>query len=233
MHMLTAKRVISDRHPAAAARYLARLAARGGGYTVRGVSGWAHRHEVEEGTRARHDGQLPRLHAMGLLDRVDAGPSGGTGGCWVYRITDAGARASAETWGDAYERVRVPGEMEKPAPVYLAPGPRNALAVLRLAYDAQAGPRRFGEDGWRTGREPTLIVEESNRQRAARRYSRLDSMDLKWLARGGFAEKRDERLWGRDQPVVYWRVSEAGRSVVLLPWRAPCRDDTEDGDELA
>jgi hypothetical protein len=220
--MLTRERGISDRYVAESLRYLARLAARNGGYTLRGVSGWAHRHQVEAGTRLRQDGQLPRLYAMRVVDRVDVGLGGAGKEEWVYRINDAGARASAEAWGDAYERVRVPGSAEKPAPVYLAPGPRNALAVLRLAYEAE-GRKRFGEPGWRTGRELTLFVDELNaRSNGARHLARLDSMELKWLASVGLAEKRDEKLaWGRDRPVVYWRVSEAGRTVRMLSWSAP------------
>lgn len=72
--MLPTERVISNLQLATAARYLARLAAQVGGYTLRGVSGWAHRHDVEGGTGARQDGQLPRLHSMGLVDRVHVGP---------------------------------------------------------------------------------------------------------------------------------------------------------------
>jgi hypothetical protein len=221
--MLTRERGISDRYVAEALRYLAQLAARDGGYTVHGVSGWAHRHDVEAGTRARQDGQLPRLYAMRVVDRVDVGPGGQEKEEWVYRINDAGARASAETWGDAYERVRVPGAAEEPAPVYLAPGPRNALTVLRLAYES--GERqRFGEWGWYTGRELTLLVDGLN-ERGVRHVGRLDSMELKWLAGVGLAEKRDEKLtWGRDRPVVYWRVSQAGRTVRLLSWNAPRTD---------
>jgi hypothetical protein len=225
--MLTRERGISDRYVAESLRYLAQLAARDGGYTLRGVSGWAHRHQVEAGTRLRQDGQLPRLYAMGVVDRVDVGLGGAGKEEWVYRINDAGVRASAEAWGDAYERVRVPGAAEKPAPVYLAPGPRNALAVLRLAYESEQR-KRFGEWGWRTGRELTLLVDGLN-ERGARQLARVDSMELKWLASVGLAEKRDEKLaWGRDRPVVYWRVSDAGRAVRLLSWSAP-RSDAPDG----
>lgn len=227
--MLTGEQVISDRYLAEALRYLARLAAREGGYTLRGVSGWAHLRDVERGTRMGLDERLPRLHAMRLVHRVNVGPGGLEKAIWVYRINDAGARASAETWGDAYERVRAPGTAEKAGPVYLAPGPRNALVVLRLAYESE-GRKRFGEWGWRTGRELTLLVDELNaRSSGARHLSRLDSMELKWLASVGLAEKRAEKLaWGRDRPVVYWRVSEAGRAVRLLSWSAPQRPDEPD-----
>jgi len=230
--MLTGERVISDRHLAEALRYLARLAARDGGYTLRGVSGWAHLRDVERGTRMGLDERLPRLHPMRLADRVNVGPGGIEKAVWVYRINDAGARAAAETWGEAYEWVRAPGAAEKPAPVYLAPGPRNALVVLRLAYES-GERKRFGEWGWHTGRELTLLVDGLN-ARGAHHLARLDSMELKWLASVGLAEKRDEKLaWGRDRPVVYWRVSEAGRVVRLLSWSAPRSDvrDESDGQE--
>ncbi|HEX6745916.1 MAG TPA: hypothetical protein VF092_01275 [Longimicrobium sp.] len=222
--MATDERIISDCSLANAARYLARLAANGAGYTLRGVSGWAHLRDVERGTRLHLDEKLPALRAMGLVDRVNVAPGGIGKPVWVYRITDAGARASAETWGDAYERVRAPGAAEKPAPVYLAPGPRNALTVLRLAYES-GERKRFGEWGWHTGRELTLLVDGLN-ARGARHLARLDSTELTWLATVGLAEKRDVKLaWGRDRPVVYWRVSEAGRTVTLLSWRAPRSDD--------
>jgi hypothetical protein len=229
--MFTDERIISDRYLAHAARYLTRLAQLDGGYTLRGVSGWAHRHQVERGTHDHQDGQLPRLHAIGFADRVNLGL--GKSEAWVYRITDEGARASAETWGDAYERVRVPGAMENPAPVYLAPGPRNALEVLRLAFEAEGGPRRFEEHGWSTGRELTVFLEDLNRKRnGAGHLSRIDSMELKWLADVGLVEKRNQQFaWGRDRPVVCWRVSEAGRTVRLLSWRAPRSEDWDESGE--
>jgi hypothetical protein len=110
------------------------------------------------------------------------------------------------------------GLLEANHPVYIAPGPLNALEVLRRAYEG--GPERFGERGWRTGRELTGLIAELNRRGGARHITRVDSMELKWLADVGLAEKRDEKLaWGRDQPVVYWRVSASGRAVRVLTWR--------------
>jgi hypothetical protein len=169
---------------------------------------------------------------MRFVDRANVGPGGFEKPAWVYRINDAGACTSAETWGEAYERVRALGAAEKPAPVYLAPGPRNALVVLRLACEAE-GRKRFGEWGWRTGRELTLLVDELNRTgNGSRHLARLDSMELKWLASVGLAEKRDEKLGcGRDRPVVYWRVSGAGRAVRLLSWNAPRPDDPDESSE--
>ena len=226
--MVTDDYVTPNHFAGDAARYLARLAATGGGYMLRGVSGWAHSRDVEAGTRMRMDGELPRLQAMRMADRVNVSLARFEKPTWVYRITDTGARVSAETWGDAYERVRVPGELEKPMPLYIAPGPLNALEVLRLAYNAESGPERFGERGWRTGRELTLFVDVVNtKEDTGRRFHRIDSMELKWLADGGLVERRDQHFpWGRERPVVCWRVSEFGRTVRLLMWRSPQSDDT-------
>jgi len=219
---IVGERVIADVQVAKAARYLAQLAVTDGGYTVRGVSGWAHAHDVGCATGMRMDGQLPQLHRTGLADRVELGPGGSAGEYWLYRITDAGARVSAATWDDAYERVVGPGERERPAPVYLARGPRRALEVLRLAYEA--GGERFGEHGWKTGRELTLFVEELNREQERvneQSYSRLDSMDFNWLVSVGLAEKREFEHGGRKVPAVFWRVSSTGRDAAVLSWRAP------------
>jgi hypothetical protein len=225
--MATSERVLSDRYLATALQYLVGLAADGGGYTLRGVSGWAHFDDVQRATRMRMDGQLPRLFGIGLVDRESVGVRGARE-TWVYRVNGEGARIHADASGEACERIRAPGEMEKDRPVYIALGPLNALRVLRCAYDE--GPERFGGRGWRTGRELTALVDELNKKGQHRRhFGRIDSMELKWLAGVGLAEKRDEKLaWGRDRPVVYWRVSDAGRSVRVLAWRNPRRTTGEE-----
>jgi len=104
--MATDDRIISDHYLAAAARYLARLAMLDGGYTHPGVSGWAHRHQVERGTRDRQDGLLPRLHALGFADRVTARL--GSSEAWICRITHAGAGASDKKWGAVLLSWRAP-----------------------------------------------------------------------------------------------------------------------------
>ena len=219
---ITGERVIKDRYVVAVLEYLARLAAEGGGYELRGVTGWAHRHDVEKGTRLRMDGQLPRLFAARLVDRVNVALAGTGKDSWLYRVNDCGARAHADMSGECYTRIRVPGEMEKDSPTYIALGPLNALEVLRCAYEQ--GPERFGGRGWRTGRELTVFMAQLNRRKGTDHYFRIDSMELKWLASAGLAEKRDEKLtWGRDQPVVYWRVSALGRTTRVLEWRGPRR----------
>jgi hypothetical protein len=203
------------------------LAVNGGGYTLRGVSGWAHFDDGQRATRMRMDSQLPRLFRTGLVDREGVGVRGARE-TWVYRVNGKGARIHADASGEACERIRVPGELENDRRVYIALGPLNALRVLRCACDE--GPERFGGRGWRTGRELTALVDELNEKgQHRRRFGRIDSMELKWLAAVGFGERRDEKLaWGRDLPVVYWRVSDVGRTVRVLEWRNPRRTTDED-----
>jgi hypothetical protein len=222
----TGERVITDHRLAAVLRYLVELAAGGGGYELRGVTGWAHYEDVAHGTGMRMSGELPRLFAARLAERVSVGLPGAKE-TWVYRVNDAGARAHADLSGEACERIRAPGKLEENHPVYIAPGPLNALEVLRHAH--QGGPERFGGRGWRTGRELTLLADELNGWNDAGHYTRIDSMELRWLAGVGLAEKREEKLaWGREQPVVYWRVAAAGRSVRVLEWRDPRRASDEE-----
>ena len=226
---MSSERIIENERLAEAARYMVRLAVGEGGYSLRGVRGWAHTQDIGRALKNLAEGPLPRLYQMKLLERVNVDPRGRPGGSWVYRITDAGVRASAATWGDAYEPVTAPGEMECPKPVYVAAGALNALLVLRAAYEAEEGPARFGERGWRTGRELIQVVESLNRKQertGGRRHSRIDPMELQQLARAGLAERREQQVvWGREQPNVFWRVSEAGRTAVPLSWRAPRNGD--------
>lgn len=219
--MGTEYRILADRHTSTAIRFLSRLAAGNGGYTLCGVTGWAHRRDVADAARLRLDGELPLLHAAGLANRVNAGVATKGREEWLYRITDAGARAVAERWGELYESVQPPGEVEPDHGIYIAPGPRNALLVLRLAFERE-GPERFREHGWRTGRELTSLIDELNRHRAADHFRTIDWMDLKWLAGFGLAERREQTVvWGRERPVAFWRVSASGRTIPLLSWRAP------------
>lgn len=227
------ERVISDRRLAEAARYLARLAAREGGHTLRGVSGWAHTQDVTRDGGSVLDvvmeGQLPRLYEMGLAEREKLKTGAAAGEAWVYRITDAGAPTSAQTWGEPYAGVREPGAVEGRKPVYLPRGQRSTLGVLRAAYES--APVRFGERGWRTGRELTDFKDRLNDEQERNGgplYWRVDTGDLNGLVSAGLAERRDEELaWGRSGLVVYWRASKAGRDAVVLEWREPRGDDDE------
>jgi hypothetical protein len=198
------------------------------------VSGWAHTQDVTQYVATVLDvvmeGQLPRLYEMGLVERVRVGAGAG-GQAWVYRITDAGARASAKTWGVPYERLPAPGAVEARKPVYLPRGQRSTLHVLRAAYES--APVRFDERGWRTGRELTVFKDRLNEEQERNGgplYGLVDTGDLKALVSAGLAERRDQRLeWGRAVPVVYWRVSKAGREAVALEWRVPRGGDDEPG----
>ena len=210
------ERVISDRHLAAALQFLVDLAAEGGGYRLCGVSGWAHRIDVQRVTGKHLDGDLPRLFAARLVDRVRVGLPGAKE-TWVCRANDMGARAHAATSGEAYAPIRAPGELEENHPVYIPPAQANALKVIRRAYEEDDGAEP-SERGWRTARELTGLIDEWNRRAHARPFTRIDSMELNWLARGGLEELWREKL---TQLVVYWRVSAAGLAVRVLKW--PCK----------
>jgi hypothetical protein len=91
---------------------------------------------------------------------------------------------------------------------------------------------RFGERGWRTGRELTVYKDRLNDEQewnGGPLYGLVDTGDLKALLSAGLVERREQQLWGRNTPVVYWRASKTGRDAVVLEWRVPRGDDSEPG----
>lgn len=137
-------------------RYLRRLAEHGGGYERGGVRGWAAREDVERGTgEERISEKLPRLHAGGLLDRVDARAPGLERPFWIWRIAREGSRVVSETEGlPPWEVPPPPHPPGNDRTVYLPPDALAALYELRRAREALAeSPHLPGEPGWRTVQE--------------------------------------------------------------------------------
>lgn len=159
---------------AVALRYLRYLAVRSGGYTRRGVPGWALREDVERATHRKLPERLPRLHARGLVEREDVRAPRLTRPVWIYRISQAGADHVAEQAELPRRLIAPPLDLaarEADAAIYMPPGPVLALRQLRRAIEARVeSPHLPGEPGWRSvqdlrgqirGQEPSSSDWES------------------------------------------------------------------------
>lgn len=211
----------------AAVKYLWQLAAHRGGYRVRGVRGWAHLTDVEDAVcRALWDQLSPLCH-RGLLDRQDVRAPTRARPVWVYRITEMGIFAVRGDVKPPYPPVPKP-RARHDAAVYAPDRQRGALLLLRAAYGDPAVPVRFGGRGWLTGREMGARVQARNRARTVREWGHgtsfyaVDGTDLRWLVSYGLAERRNDPERAK---VVWWRVTELGRSVRLLEWKPIPRED--------
>lgn len=202
--------------------YLWRLAIHHAGYKVGGVRGWAHLQDVERGTKQALWDELPPLYRRGLLDRADVRAPGRVRPEWVYRISERGVGVVhdlAETTCQPVAALRA--SLENPG-VYAPHRQRGGLLLLRAAHDDLVAPLRFGERGWVTGRELGARVEAHNIQARSQGLPMLavDATDLRWLSEKGLIERRAEPAPARRQAqIIYWRVTELGRSVLLLDWK--------------
>lgn len=212
-----------------ALRYFARLAARDAGYILRGVSGWAHADDVQR----THDGYrwgetLSRMAAAGHLDRVLASVPEARRPSYVYRITEEGVREARALLAEPLPPVAPPGPLERTPRIYTRPGGRVALEALREAYRREPRARRMnGEPGWLTPSELRQPSEEWNRRYGSvGHYRTIQDTDILALLQAGLMEKTRVTLsWGRDQPVVLYRATEAGRTADLLEWHEPEGDE--------
>lgn len=136
---------------AVALRYLRYLALRAGGYTRRGVPGWALREDVERGTRLRLPERLSVLHGRGLLDREDVRAPRLRRPVWIYRVNQAGADRVAEQADLPPHRLVLPAERDSEAAIHVPAGAALALRELRRAMEARVeSPHLPGEPGWRS-----------------------------------------------------------------------------------
>jgi hypothetical protein len=188
------------------------------GYQLRGVRGWAHINDVQEELSGSGFAEvLPRLTARGLLDHADVRAPSMVRPTWIYRITERGVQVADAHAPANHAPIPPPRRVVAEPAVYAPDRQRGGLLLLRSAYDDPTVPVRFDGRGWLSGRELGQRVEASNykRKRGAR-WLGVDTTDLRWLAQWQFAERRD------DSDVIYWRVTELGRTVKLLTW-APRR----------
>lgn len=197
--------------------YLAELAARDGGYRVRGVHGWADPGEIERQSRIWGVGELLRAQVRrGRVLAHDARPPGEGRPLWLYRISQAGADRLAESVGVWPAGVREPNPGGDPH-VLLREGPLRAWQALVLALDPLMRPTRVwipDEPCWRSARElNALLASEDNA--AGRTQRGFWSEDLRWHLVHAFAA---EQVVGRTH--VY-RITPAGAQLRPLEWRDP------------
>jgi hypothetical protein len=202
--------------------YLLELHARGGGYRIRGMPGWADAATIECDTKTWGAGELLRVQARrGRVHAHDARAPGETRPTWLYRVAQPGADCLAESVGLWAAGVRDPKAGGDPH-VLLREGPLRAWQALKLASNpcvpltretrlalrarVERVAGRGGRDG---GAHHTLLLE--------RRYALAGDAPLC----GGTRRRPDPRVHadsGRRR-VAAARV-EGSRSVVALVGRA-------------
>jgi hypothetical protein len=216
---------------ACALRYFADLAARGAGYELRGVRGWAHADDVQ----LRHRGYrwaelLATLSESGRLDRELASPPQAKTPSYVYRISEKGAQEARAFLAAPLPPIPAPGPPDGALRIYARPGGRWALEALRDAY--RRGPkthRMKGEPGWLTPTELREPITAWNRVHGdVGTYRMIHDTHTVALIAAGLIEKTHVTLaWGRNAPVVMYRATEAGRTAELLEWYEPERASSE------
>ncbi|MBB4635643.1 hypothetical protein [Longimicrobium terrae] len=226
--------------------WLWNLDARAGGYTRRGVRGWARREDVEAGLKIPIPELLPRLRDRGLLEE-DHVHVPGTRPVAVYRITGLGDLLLARTQG----REALPPwpagltDVEDDA-VYLPPGPSSALRLLRDVVDCPSTQVGIGS-GWRTEDElrdqfnpepegwdetdtgPWLVgdppwkhpVSSGGAESNTPVPHGFDRAALAWLERAGLVERTTFTPPKRKRPIVFWRISQVGAQVDEIVWHQP------------
>lgn len=186
--------------------WLSDLARRGGGYELRGVSGWVQPSDVSAAVdRPLATDALARLAAKGQLERHNIALPGRGAPLWLYRINPLGA----EVVGAAPPAE--PGSAEDSAQLIFTDAQWLALRVMRAAKD-EASPLRFTtrERGWRT------IGEIRTGALALVRDASIWPEDVYFLVRAGLLEKRKGPGAARARPLVFYRVSEMGENVGRL-----------------
>lgn len=198
--------------------YLLELHARGGGYRIRGMPGWAAAAGIERDTRTWGAGELLRVQARrGRVHAHDARAPGEARPTWLYRVAQPGADCLAESVGLWAAGVRDPRAGGDPH-VLLREGPLRAWQALKLASNPYVPLTRewiADEPGWRSARELNALLVEAD-ETAGRTTRCYWSEDMRWLVMRRFAEERVV-----DRTHVY-RLTQAGAELRPLEWRDPC-----------
>jgi hypothetical protein len=212
----------NEERRACALRYLARTAARGAGYELRGVRGWAHADDVRRHCRGyRWSELLAALAEAGQLDQELASPPGAMRASHVYRISAAGWETARALTNEPLPPVPPAGPPEKALRIHAPPDGRAALEILREAYERGPKPHRMnGEPGWLTASELREPLDAWNQAYGSiGSYRSIQDTDLLALLQSGLIEKAHVTLaWGRTRPVVLYRATEMGRTAEFLEW---------------
>jgi hypothetical protein len=203
--------------------YLRRLA-RGGGYELAGVRGWATAADVGDATGLSGAGDDLRAAVQRReLVREDVSVPDATAPVWVYRITDDTARKLAELEGGEHIPIQPPNQAG-PARVYLRPGVAVLVDALRDAFHNSTFRRARipGEPEWRTCRELSAwLWDEADRTGVKRSFL---SDDLQWAVKNGLIERRElppPPNSFTSAPVVIYRLTVTGAAVHPLVWHEP------------
>lgn len=197
--------------------YLTELAARDGGYRLRGVRGWADPGEIERRTQTWAVSELLRVQVRrGRVIAYDARRPGERHPLWLYRIAQPGVDCLAESVGVWPAGVRDPWPGGDPH-VFLREGPLRAWQALKLASAPGRRTRRVwvpDQPEWCPARElnALLAAEDEAAGRTARCFW---SEDLRWMVKHSFA---DEFVVERTH--VY-KLTAAGVQLRPLEWRDP------------
>lgn len=176
------------------------------GWRRRQVTGWLFIHEIVESATSYIGSTLADLCRWGLVDKLDVRERGTAKAVNLYRITSRGLDAV----GITRDQLDLPLQAVEPAEESTVYMPRAAWGALdALRCPGQAGPQRFGEEGWMNAGE--IYSAGQN----------VLSDDLIWLARRGLVERRpvpDDRR--PRSPMIVYRPTSRGRAVEALQVRA-------------
>jgi hypothetical protein len=208
-----------------ALRFFAQLAARGAGYELRGVRDWAHADDVQQRLRGHRWSELLSVLAEARqLDRECVSPPEAKSPSYVYRIAEWGLEAVRALVSAELPPIPPAGPPDTALRVYVRRGGRWALEVLREAYRVGGKPHRMnGEPGWLTSMEIRKPLEAWNRLHGSEEGFRiiLDTDTLSLISSGLIEKAHVQLAWGREKPVVMYRVTPLGRTVKLLEWYEP------------
>jgi hypothetical protein len=199
--------------------YLLELSARGGGYRIRSVQGWADAAAIERDTRTWGAGELLRVHARrGRVHAHDVRAPGEARPSWLYLVAQPGADCLAESVGLWAAGVRDPNAGGDPH-VLLREGVLRAWQGLRLVSnpDLRLTRERLADGSdWRSARELNALLAEED-ETAGRTARCFWSEDMRWLVMRRFAE---ECVINR---IHVYRLTQAGAELRPLEWRDPTR----------